>query len=71
MTDPVPTVTDVPHNDVYPRFDACNRCTQGVLDADRILPNGAVIPGNDHLYGRCRCSCHDVTSTTRGQLDAR
>jgi len=32
---------------------ACDRCTQGVMDADG--PNG---PGNDHLYGRCACSCH-------------
>ena len=32
---------------------ACDRCTQGVMDADR--PGR---PGNDHLYGRCRCGCH-------------
>jgi hypothetical protein len=30
---------------------ACDRCTQGVMDAD--WPGH---PGNDHLYGRCRCS---------------
>ncbi len=34
---------------------ACDRCTQGVMDADG--PNGY---GNDHLYGRCRCACHEV-----------
>lgn len=32
---------------------ACDRCTQGVMDAAG--PNS---PGNDHLYRRCRCSCH-------------
>ena len=32
---------------------ACDKCTQGVMDADR--PGR---PGNDHLYGRCRCRCH-------------
>jgi hypothetical protein len=26
---------------------ACDRCSQGVMDA-----------GNDHLHGRCKCSCH-------------
>jgi hypothetical protein len=34
---------------------ACDRCSQGVMDADR--PDGR--PGNDHLYGRCRCECHE------------
>jgi hypothetical protein len=38
---------------VHPVQRACDRCSQGVMDADG--PNG---PGNDHLYGRCRCSCH-------------
>jgi hypothetical protein len=32
---------------------ACDRCTQGVMDADQ--PGW---PGNDHLYGRCTCDCH-------------
>jgi hypothetical protein len=32
---------------------ACDRCTQGVMDADR--PGR---PGNDHLYGWCACPCH-------------
>ena len=36
------------------QIPACNRCTQGVMDADR--PG---FPGNDHLYGRCTCPCHD------------
>lgn len=26
---------------------ACDRCTQGVMDAD-----------NPHLHGLCRCPCH-------------
>jgi hypothetical protein len=34
---------------------ACDRCTQGVMDADQ--PGQ---PGNDHLYGRCTCDCHEV-----------
>jgi hypothetical protein len=38
---------------VHPVQRACDRCTQSVMDAD-----GRNGPGNDHLYGRCRCSCH-------------
>jgi hypothetical protein len=39
---------------------ACDRCTQGVMDADRRLADGKLAPGNDHLYGRCRCACHGM-----------
>lgn len=28
---------------------ACDRCTQGVMDAD-----------NPHLWGLCKCPCHEV-----------
>ena len=36
-----------------PSRKACARCSQGVMDAD-----GPAGPGNDHLYGRCKCGCH-------------
>ena len=39
---------------------ACDRCTQGVMDADRRLADGKVAPGDDHLFGRCSCACHAV-----------
>lgn len=32
---------------------ACELCTQGVMDND-----GPAGPGNDHMYGRCKCACH-------------
>lgn len=35
---------------------ACDRCTQGVMDADQ--PGHL---GNDHLYARCDCDCHPTT----------
>ena len=38
---------------------ACDRCTQGVVDADG--PSG---PGNDHLHGRCSCRCHRAAYLT-------
>jgi hypothetical protein len=38
---------------------ACDRCTQGVMDADR--PGH---PGNEHLYGRCRCRCHTAAGSS-------
>jgi hypothetical protein len=34
---------------------ACDKCSQGSMDADG--PSG---PGNDHLYGRCKCDCHQT-----------
>jgi hypothetical protein len=37
------------------QIPACDRCTQGVMDADQ--PG---FPGNDHLYGRCTCDCHQA-----------
>jgi hypothetical protein len=33
---------------------ACDRCTQGVMDAT-----------NPHLLGTCPCSCHDLTERPR------
>jgi hypothetical protein len=39
---------------------ACDRCTQGVMDADQ--PGR---PGNDHLSGRCPCPGHQPTSPFR------
>lgn len=37
------------------RQTACDRCTQGVMDY-----------GNDHLHGRCRCSCHAIGGQADG-----
>lgn len=34
----------------YVQTPACDRCTQGVMDAT-----------NDHLLGRCRCECHSLS----------
>jgi len=31
---------------------ACDRCSQGVMDAT-----------NDHAHGRCRCDCHDKSES--------
>ena len=31
-----------------PQWDACDRCSEGVMDA-----------GNVHTYGGCDCECHD------------
>lgn len=40
--------------------EACDRCTQGVMDADRVIGGRLVRCGNPHLYGRCPCACHNA-----------
>ena len=40
------------------RQTACDRCTQGVMDAGHLR-----WPGNDHLYGRCTCDCHQMETS--------
>lgn len=39
---------------------SCDRCEQGTMDADRYDTNGRLVSaGNDHVYGRCGCPCHE------------